>query len=138
MHHLQSLQKRHCGKRVCLIPNYSNITTWNLLTRWKKPLICSQPDWVFLYCRCIDVACFVAMDAHGSWPYVADAADWIIVVSAAQLRRRRWQLCQQRVHSHKQAWGVQTHSHLECAAQLAATHTHSQINTEKYFCISVT
>lgn len=69
------------------------------------------------------MACYVAMDTRGSWPYVADAADWIIVVSAAQLRRRRWQLCQQRVHSHKQARGVQTHSHLECAAQLAATHT---------------
>lgn len=50
MHHLQSMLKRHCGKRVCLIPDYSHITTWNLLTCWKKPLICSQPDWSFFFC----------------------------------------------------------------------------------------
>lgn len=69
------------------------------------------------------MACFVSMDTRGPLPYVADAADWIIVLSAAQLRRRRWQLCQQRVRSHKQARRVETHSHLESAAQLAATHT---------------
>lgn len=38
-----------------------------------------------LFPTCIDVACLVSMDTRGSLPYVADAADWIIVVRAVQL-----------------------------------------------------
>lgn len=57
MHHLKSLQK----------------------TLRKMHCICS-------FLNSINVACSVPMDTHSSFPYVADVADWIIVVSAVQLR----------------------------------------------------
>lgn len=69
------------------------------------------------------------MDTGSSFSYIADVADWMIVVSAVQLQWRWGQLCQQRVRLHKQAHNesasvnTESDSHLEFTAQRGATHS---------------
>lgn len=54
-------------------------------------------------------------------PSITDVADWIIVISRAQLLARPWQLCQQSVHSHRQ-----TNRHKSESGTQAHSRTHSQ------------
>lgn len=85
----------------------------------------------------VDTAgCFIHSSSVLLWfLHMRDVADWIIVISAAQLLARRWQLRQQSVHVHR--WrnthrpGTERRTHLELRSvtfKSVCTHAHHTLD----------